>query len=187
VDLIDDDSLKELTFKHLVVDSTDSDQSREDEDALQELVWADFSDKQLQKLHKLSDQQIERVKVVTQSVDKSTQAFKKLNKGFKQQSQQLHSKVQSQLGQSVKFALSESTVKLRVATADKVQSYHQECLDQSMAEMRARLQLKIHGWKEEKESTQKRKIDLIEESVSGSFQKELGEVITKTFDRVLEQ
>lgn len=61
------------------------------------LALSDFSDKYLQKLQKLSDQQVERVRLITSGAEKSTQAFKKLNKGFKQQTQQINQKVQSQL------------------------------------------------------------------------------------------
>ena len=80
------------------VEEEDDDQRGEDlvldgSGAQRELILSDFSDKHLQKLQKLSDQQIERVRLMALGVEKSTQAFKKLNKGFKQQTQQLHSKV----------------------------------------------------------------------------------------------
>ena len=55
----------------------------------QPILLADFSDKNLQKLVKLTDQQIDRVKHVTVSIDKSTQALKRVNKGYRTQAQQL--------------------------------------------------------------------------------------------------
>jgi len=59
------------------------------------------------------------VRLISQTAEKSTQAYKKLNKAFKQQTQQLPGKVKTQLGASVKAALTQSSVKLRKGTVSK--------------------------------------------------------------------
>lgn len=103
------------------------------------LALSDFSDKYLQKLQKLSDQQVERVRLMTSGADKSTQAFKKLNKGFKQQTQQINQKVQNQLSSQLRSQLTKSTTKLRKSTVSKVQNYYDDQMDQSIASMFSRI------------------------------------------------
>ena len=64
----------------------------------QTLQLSDFSDKNLQKLVKLTEQQADRVKTVITQIDKSTVALKRVNKGYKSQSQQLKQKIQNSFG-----------------------------------------------------------------------------------------
>jgi len=168
--------------------SDEGDQREMDVEDSRGLRLAAFSDKHLQKLQRLSDQQLERVRLISQTVEKSTQAFKKLNnkKGFKQQSQQLPTKVQAQLGLSLKTALTESSEKLGKGTVEKAQDYYGETLSQSLAGMRARLQAKVGAQHDEQLHRRKRHVDTVTESTRRCMQGELAPVVCRTLEGCLQ-
>jgi len=103
----------------------------------------DYSDKHLQKLQKLSAQQLDRVKQITKGVDVCTSGYKKLNKGFKQQTLNVSQKVTTSLKKDINSSLVKSTNKLRTNTILKVQSHYDNQLDENLDNMFARLQTKM--------------------------------------------
>ena len=181
----DADQLK-LDYEIELGSSSEEDESpdtQEELDPNRGLALSEFSDKYLQKLQKLSDQQVERVRLMTSGVDKSTQAFKKLNKGFKQQTQQINQKVQSQLSSQLRSQLTKSTTKLRKNTVSKVQNYYDEQLDQTMTSMFSRLQTNMIKKQEEQLKQKKNQIECVKEAVRECLVNEFRPVVVSAVEK----
>ena len=118
-------------------------------------------------------------------MDKSTQAFKKLNKGYKQQNQQIHSKIQSSLQQSVKGTLNKGAAKLRKSTVSRVQNFYQDNLDRSMDDMFQRLSVKMTRLQEESFEQKKKDVNTVRDQVQVCINEELTPLITQAVDSCL--
>lgn len=161
-----------------VVDEEDS----EEAEAKGWLRLSQFSDKNLQKLTKLSEQQLERVRVLSAAAEKSTQGFKKLNKAIKQQHPQLQTKVKSQLSANLKAALTQSSVKLRKATVSKAQDFFNNTIENNIGSMEDRLKAKILQMQEKKNQGQEKQHDMIEQQVRTCIREELAPVLVETIE-----
>jgi len=147
----------------------------------------DYSDKHLQKLQKLSAQQLDRVKQITKGVDVCTSGYKKLNKGFKQQTLNVSQKVTTSLKKDINSSLVKSTNKLRTNTILKVQSHYDNQLDENLDNMFARLQTKMVSLQNTKIAEHKtNELDWISSASKSCFRDELVPVITQSISQALQ-